>query len=232
MFKNHEWFVKTAGVFLFFGLLELLLFYFDSPIAKTGLPLLGGLASGLFLGLVIRLFSGYLKPNDWIYQYRYTIEGIGFGLLFASVILFINLADNQPFGAMDLVLPFILGLFFGAMWINTSKHKKLKNWTHRLAASHSETILCNDLGSLIDANNREKKGMIILTPDSILFKPFYDEHQKMKIDLSKVHPQLEKSWTGFFKTPSGIRLTNNWSIKPAKFPRYWFQKIKSRKTPL
>jgi hypothetical protein len=231
MFRNNDWLIKSSSIIFFLGLLGLLLFYFDSSLAKVGLLLLGGSAAGLFFGMVIKVFFSYLNPADWLYQYRYTLEGIGWGLMFASIILAINLADNQPFGAMDLVLPLIFGPVFGVMWINTTKHKKLKNWTNSFAASNSGAILCNDIGSLIDGNNQEKKGMIMLAEDSIIFNPFREE-QRMKINLSEINPQLEKSWFGFFKTPSGIKLTNEQSIEPAKFPRYWLQKIRNEEKDL
>ena len=130
---------------------------------------------------------------------------------------------------MDLVLPLTLGPVFGMMWINTSKHKKLRKWSIGIEASNLGPVICSDIGSLTDANDAEQKGVILLTEDALLFKPLNGERQKQKIDLSEIDASITKSWVGFFKAPSGIKLTSEKIIKPAKFPRHWMYELRSRK---
>jgi hypothetical protein len=149
------------------------------------------------------------------------------GLSFASLIFVLSLIDNNSFGAMDVVFPLIFGTLFGITWTNATKHEKLKNKYSNFAEWNSGAILCSGMGSLIDANHSERKGFILLTRDAVIFNPNDANDETTKIKLSDTTPQIDKSWVGFLKMPTGIQLTNERSVKLAKFPRYWLEKIKN-----
>jgi|GEM_PF-6526551 hypothetical protein len=226
MFKNNPWLIKALGILFFGGLFGLLFFYFDTSLTELGIMLLGGVFSGLFFGITVSSFFSYVNPSDWLFQYRYTLEGIGWGLFLGSITMVTSLSDDQAFGASDVIIPLLIGCIFGITWIKLSKHKRLKKRVNSFMGSNRDPIIFSDAGTLTGVNHAETKGIIVLTENKILFSPNKAEEQKFELALSKTNPRLKKSSFGFLNMPTGIQLTVGHSIKPAKFPRYWLQKIK------
>ena len=226
MFKTNDYLTQAMIILLIHALVALLYYYLGAS-TQFGLMLLGSTFGALFLGMLIRLTLGYLNPSDILFKHRYTLEGIGFGLLMASVIFVIGSAISQHFGTTLIVLSIIFGTFLGKIWTNSAEHKKLKKRIDDFPELNSEAFLLSDSGSLTSSAHSETKGLITLTKHEIIFNPAYDVEQKERIALSDIKPQLNKSWVGVFKIPTGIQLTTDQTIEPDKFPRYWLEKIKA-----
>jgi uncharacterized membrane protein len=68
---------KILTVIFFTGLLVVLKIYFDTP----DIAIVFVLVLTVLAGLIRVVVFGYVNPPDWLYRMRFTVLGIGYGIL-------------------------------------------------------------------------------------------------------------------------------------------------------
>ncbi|TYP95484.1 hypothetical protein LX73_0790 [Fodinibius salinus] len=205
----------------------LLLHYFDILSASVLKIYFGGTFTGLFLGLSIQLYYSLVNPSDWLFQSRYHIEGAILGGSIGSYSLTKYSFSNGLVNIFEIIIPLVVGLILGISWIKSAKYRTLKDWKGNLIQQNTDNIIFSDAGTLTDPNHSNTKGTVMLTQNEIIFSPSNAQNHKIRTDLSEMNPLLEKSGFDFFSIPTGIQLTQERSIHPYKFPRYWLEKIRN-----
>jgi len=187
----------------------------------------GGTFIGLSLGLVIGLYYSFVNPSDWIFQYRYHLEGAALAGMIGSYSLFKYFFSSEPINIFEIFIPLIVGLIFGMLWINSAKYKTLKDWKGDFIKQTTNNILFSDAGSMADSEHSNVKGKLMLTQNEVIFSPSDADNKEIRTDLSAINPRLERSGFDTFNMPSGVQLTQERSIYPNKFPRYWLEEIRN-----
>ncbi|TYP95485.1 hypothetical protein LX73_0791 [Fodinibius salinus] len=225
MFGEKSWLIKTLGLFFLLILPILLVLYFNSSILSIGLILLEGAAVGLIFGSIIALIFSVINPPQWLFTYRYILEGILWGLMIATTSLFVTTSE-ESLSMSKAVFTTLFCSGMGVLWIYYFKYKKLQQQMEEYLSGNLDTVDLCDVANFSDQEYDNKNSLLLLSASHIQIVSI-DTHKKLAdLQLSEINPKIRRrTWFNF---PAGIQLSNTKEVK-VKFPLYWFKKISMQK---
>jgi len=212
------------AAFLIIGLFAILKFYFQTPnIGLLFLVVLGAISA-----VTTDLVKGFINPPRWLYQIRFSILGVLYGV-FIGILLFGKEAiEENRFSIHDLLVCLVIGAILGVvlhasmMFAQTGKVKRRKGLSGRQ--------LVKDSALLINQNGEKIKGKLVLTNEQLIFLGNETEGKILERDVHEIHPNITK--TKFLGIPDGFSIENDEILLKVSFPYYWLKSINKKENKM
>ena len=212
------------AAFLIIGLFAILKFYFQTPnIGLLFLVVLGAISA-----VTTDLVKGFINPPRWLYQIRFSILGVLYGV-FIGILLFGKEAiEENRFSFHDLLVCLVIGAILGVvlhasmMFAQTGKVKRRKGLSGRQ--------LVKDSALLINQNGEKIKGKLVLTNEQLIFLGNETEGKILERDVHEIHPNITK--TKFLGIPDGFSIENDEILLKVSFPYYWLKSINKKENKM
>ena len=210
--------------FLIIGLFAILKFYFQTPnIGLLFLVVLGAISA-----VTTDLVKGFINPPRWLYQIRFSILGVLYGV-FIGILLFGKEAiEENRFSIHDLLVCLVIGAILGVvlhasmMFAQTGKLKRRKGLSGRQ--------LVKDSALLINQNGEKIKGKLVLTNEQLVFLGNETQGKILERDVHEIHPNITK--TKFLGIPDGFSIENDEILLKVSFPYYWLKSINKKENKM
>lgn len=211
------------GLFLIIGLSTVLKFYFKTPnVAILFLVILGTIS-----GVTTVLVKGFINPPTWLYQIRFPILGILYGV-FIGVLLFGKEAiEENRFSINNLLVCLVIGSLVGVVLNNFEIFLQFEKLKRRNGSFLPGGQLVKDSAQLIKQNGEKIKGKLVLTNDHLIFLGNGKVEKNFEKEVCQINANISK--TKFLGIPDGFRLKNDDILLKVSFPYYWLKKINKLK---
>lgn len=220
---NHRTKNILIGLFLIIGLSSILKFYFKtSNIGILFLVLLGAIS-----GLTTILIRGFINPPSWLYQIRFTVLGVFYGIFIGILLFGMEAIEKNTFIIRGLLEYVLIGSLIGVVFNNSMRFSLSQKLKKRKGLFLPERPLVKDSALLIKQNGEKIKGKLVLTNDHLIFLG-NAKKEKIKKEVCEIHPNISK--TKFPGIPDGFRIENDDILLKVSFPYYWIEKINKIKT--
>lgn len=90
-----------------------------------------GVGLGLVSGISTRLFTGYVIPNQIVFNYRFIIYGIGSGLMIGMLMFLIKSLESNSFSIYTLIFYLLVSIPIGAIITGTLLYLGFRNLKKR-----------------------------------------------------------------------------------------------------
>jgi len=147
------------AAFLIIGLSAILKFYFHTPnIGILFLVVLGAIS-----GVTTDLVKGFINPPRWLYQIRFSILGVLYGV-FIGILLFGKEAiEENRFSIHDLLVCLVIGAVLGVVLNASMMFAQTGKLKRRKGLFLPGRQLVKDSALLINQNGEKIKGKLVLT---------------------------------------------------------------------
>lgn len=207
------------ALLLIVGLSAILKIYFKTP--NIGILFL--VVFGAISGLTTLLLKGFINPPSWLYQIRFTVQGVFFGI-FIGILLFGKEAiEENRFNTDDLLIFIVIGSVVGVVlnsFLMLVESKKLKR---RKASFPAERELVKDFALLVKQSGEKIKGKLVLTDDHLIFLANGKEEKILEREVAEIHPNISR--TKYLGIPDGLSIENDDILLKVSFPYYWLKSI-------
>lgn len=216
---NHRTKNTLIAFFLIVGLSAILKFYFKTPyIAILFLVVFGAIS-----GLTTLLLRGFINPPSWLYQIRFTVQGVFFGI-FIGILLFGKEAiEENRFNIDDLLISIIICSVVGVVLNSFLMFVESKKLKRRKVSFPAERELVKDAALLVRQNGEKIKGKLVLTTDHLIFLGNGKEEKILEREVNEIHPNISR--TKYLGIPDGFGIENDDILLKVSFPYYWLKSI-------
>lgn len=180
-----------------------------------------GVTGGLFFGILKGQFFGRLNPTDKLFNNRYIITGIFWGLMILAVNMGVQYSGSGSLDFVGFIIECIISFGIGIAIAYFAKARRIQKQKERIDKESNATISCCDFAKFKDESDSEIPGYFVLGDNAIWFQSKSDE-EMIRLDPTEVQPTIVyRSW---FNIPTGLNLNGN-KVLNLKFPCYWKSKI-------
>ena len=216
---SHRLKNTLIGAFLIIGLSAILKFYFQTPnIGLLFLVVLGAISA-----VTTDLVKGFINPPRWLYQIRFSILGVLYGV-FIGILLFGKEAiEENRFSIHDLLVCLVIGAVLGVVLNASMMFAQTGKLKRRKGLFLPGRQLVKDSALLINQNGEKIKGKLVLTNEQLIFLKNGTEEKILESEVHEIHPNITK--TKFLGIPDGFSIENDEILLKVSFPYYWLKSI-------
>jgi hypothetical protein len=220
---SHRLKNTLIGAFLIIGLSAILKFYFQTPnIGLLFLVVLGAISA-----VTTDLVKGFINPPRWLYQIRFSILGVLYGV-FIGILLFGKEAiEENRFSIHDLLVCLVIGAVLGVVLHASMMFAQIGKLKRRKELFLPERQLVKDFALLINQNGEKIKGELVLTNEHLIFLTNRKEEKILEKEVREIHTNISK--TKYLGIPDGFKIENDDILLKVSFPYYWLERINKRR---
>jgi hypothetical protein len=214
---------KILTAIFFTGLLVVLKIYFDTP----DIAIVFLLVFAILAGLIRVVVFGYVNPPDWLYQIRFTVLGIGYGIFIGVLLFGMEAIENNTFIVQDLLKFILIGSVIGGIFNNTLSFSKSQKLERKKGLFLLERQLIKDFAQLIKPDGESINGKLVLTNDNLVFLENGTNEKVLEKSIGELNPVINTM--KFPGIPNGFKIENDEIVLKVPFPWYWLKRIEKRK---
>lgn len=186
-----------------------------------------GVGLGLVSGISTRLFTGYVIPNQIVFNYRFIIYGIGSGLMIGMLMFLIKSLESNSFSIYTLIFYLLVSIPIGAIITGTLLYLGFRNLKKRTKRYNENQELISDHATYSDSSYKTYKGRLVLANEKLIFYETTAGDCIFEYRLNDLNPKIKLS--RFLNIPNGFCIKSGLESLNVAFPYYWIELIKNRK---
>ncbi|PZX20005.1 hypothetical protein LX69_00455 [Breznakibacter xylanolyticus] len=185
------------------------------------------IAIGVVSGVLSKLFTGYVIPNQFVFHSRFIIYGIGSGLMIGMLLFLVRSLELNLFSLHALMLNLVVSIPIGVIITGSFLYLGFRTLKKRTMNIDEDQDSISDQATYTDSSCKTFKGRLVLAKCKLMFFEMPTGDCIFEYGLDELNPEIKRS--GFLNIPKGFNIGDELAKLNVAFPYYWIDLIKNNK---